>query len=171
MQDLNNEVRGLRRAGYRFNPTDLELIKDYLLKMVYGNPPLSTDDVFNINGYGDREWRRHFEFFEDEDTLYFFTRLAPRSKNDSRIRRVAVNGKWKNQQSPIYISDDDGAIIGSKSSFSFIPKEGVPEPRGIKWVMHEYRLEGRYKNNECGIWRIRKMGRNGSTAADANQML
>ncbi|KAK4837103.1 hypothetical protein QYF36_002840 [Acer negundo] len=58
MPTLNNEVRGLRLAGYRFNPTDLELIKDYLFNMVYVNPLLSIDDVFNINVYGDRETLR-----------------------------------------------------------------------------------------------------------------
>ncbi|TXG71355.1 hypothetical protein EZV62_006290 [Acer yangbiense] len=171
MQDQNNELRGLRPAGYHFNPTDLELIKDYLFKMVYGNPPLSTVDVFNIDGYGDSEWRTYFEFFKDDDTLYFFTRLETMPTNRSRIRRVAENGKWKNQHRPTLIIDDyDKKLIGSKSNFTFIPKVNVPEPRD-KWVMHEFRLKGQYENNECAIWRIRKMGTNGGAAAYANQLL
>ncbi|KAK0599625.1 hypothetical protein LWI29_007080 [Acer saccharum] len=47
--------------------------------------------------------------------------------------------------------------IGSKSNFSFIPKEGVKESRGT-WVMHEYRL----------MKKMKKKGKNGRIAIDHN---
>ncbi|TXG71359.1 hypothetical protein EZV62_006294 [Acer yangbiense] len=124
MAALNDEVLGESLAGFRFHPTDRELM-DYLYKMVQNvNPSLTTDDV-----YDECDWRKRFQTSASEDTFFFFINLEKRSLNVNRIRRVAADGVWKNQCRE-YIYDHDGTtIIGSRRHFSFIPNEDFSEPR------------------------------------------
>ncbi|KAK0584253.1 hypothetical protein LWI29_010117 [Acer saccharum] len=73
----NNEVLAV---GYQFDPTDKELIVDYLFHKVHGNPLPSTTAFEECDVYGDsRAWKGLFEALE-EDTLYFFTRLKKKTE-------------------------------------------------------------------------------------------
>ncbi|KAK1552399.1 hypothetical protein Q3G72_016014 [Acer saccharum] len=138
-------------VDYQFDPTDKELIAYY---------------PFN---------KGLFEALE-EDTLYFFTRLKKKAEKGKIIDRVTDSGTWKGQQGDKEIFCYNGnqmVHIGSKSNFSFIPKEGVKESRGM-WVMHEYLLKGcqlDQNNNSYWLCRIKKMnkkGKKGWAALDYN---
>ncbi|TXG71357.1 hypothetical protein EZV62_006292 [Acer yangbiense] len=171
MGALNDEVRGERPGDSRFEPSDRELV-DCLYMMVNGIPVPDNYPVYSMDIYGERNWRTLFETSADEDTFYFYTPLKQRTGNDSRKRRGTGDGKWRNQQHPKPIKDDQQQhTIGTKGNFSFIPKDGFPENSG-RWVMHEYRLYGRYAqnldSNRYGLCRIREKRRKGSSAADAN---
>ncbi|KAK4842417.1 hypothetical protein QYF36_021217 [Acer negundo] len=169
----NNEVLAV---GYRFDPTDKELIVDYLFNKVHGNPLPSTTAVKECDVYGDsRAWKGLFEALE-EDTLYFFTRLKKKAEKGKRIDRVTDSGTWKGQQGDKEIFCYNGnqmVHIGSKSNFSFIPKERVKESRGT-WVMHEYRLKGCQLDQNtnsyvlCRIKKMKKKGKKGWAASDYN---
>nr|UBT01623.1 NAC transcription factor 19 [Litchi chinensis] len=147
-------------VGCRFDPTDQQLILDYLLNKVNNNPLPSPTAVIDCDVYGEGiAWRRLFEESE-EDSLYFFTKLKKKTGKGKRVDRVTDCGTWKGQQrdKEIYTHGDQRVHIGSKRSFSFVPKKGFQENRG-KWVMHEYRLEGCLldkKNNFYVICRIKK---------------
>ncbi|KAL5746624.1 hypothetical protein ACOSP7_027770 [Xanthoceras sorbifolium] len=115
--------------GFRFDPTDQQLIFDYLFNKVHGNPYIT---VIDCDVYGnERLWRRLFEESET-DTLYFFTRIKKKTSKGKRIDRK-VN------------------IIGSKGCFSFQPKKGFKERCG-KWVMHEYMLDGCKKDRRTDTY-------------------
>ncbi|KAL5811514.1 hypothetical protein ACOSQ4_028082 [Xanthoceras sorbifolium] len=81
--------------GFRFDPTDQQLIVNYLFNKVHGNPlPFSTA-VINCDIYGNgRSWRRLFEESE-ADALYFFTRIKKKTSKGKRIDRVTDLGTWK----------------------------------------------------------------------------
>ncbi|KAK2654394.1 hypothetical protein Ddye_014250 [Dipteronia dyeriana] len=134
----NSEVLAV---GYRFNPTDKELIVGYLLNKVHGNSLPSTFVVRECDVYGDsRAWKGLFEALE-EDTLYFFTRLKKKIEKGKRIDRATDSCTWKGQQGDqeIFCHNDNHQMvhIGSRRNFSFIPKGGIQESR-CTWVMHEY---------------------------------
>ncbi|KAK4839704.1 hypothetical protein QYF36_024185 [Acer negundo] len=169
----NNEVPAV---GYRFDPTDKELVVDYLFHKVHGNPLPSTTAVKECDVYGDSHaWKGLFEAME-EDTLYFFTRLKKKTEKGKRIDRTTDSGTWKGQQGDkeIFCYNDNHQMVhvGSRRNFSFIPKEGIQETC-CTWVMHEYRLDGcllNQNNNSYVLCRIKKMkrGKNGRAATDYN---
>ncbi|KAL5746623.1 hypothetical protein ACOSP7_027769 [Xanthoceras sorbifolium] len=144
--------------GFRFDPTDQQLIIDYLFNKVHGNPLPSSIAVIDCDIYGDgRLWRRLFEESE-ADTLYFFTRIKKKTSKGKRVDRVTGSGTWKGQShKKIYFRDghQNVSIVGSKGCFSFQPKKGFQERCG-KWVMHEYMLDGclldqNNNNNNCYV--------------------
>ncbi|XP_047057369.1 NAC domain-containing protein 48-like [Lolium rigidum] len=125
--------------GFRFNPTDEELIFYYLRNRAASEqcpaPVIADVDVYKFNPwdlpsqavYGDSEW-------------YFFSPRDRKYPNGSRPNRAAGSGYWKSTgtDKPIH----DGAVgkgIGVKKALIFY--EGRA-PRGTKtgWIMHEYRI-------------------------------
>ncbi|KAL5744883.1 hypothetical protein ACOSP7_027764 [Xanthoceras sorbifolium] len=116
--------------GFRFDPTDEQLILDYLFNKVHGNPLPSSTVVINS--------------------------IKKKTSKGKRIDRVTDLGTWKGQShKKIYFLGDHQKvnIIGSKGCFSFQPKKGFKERCG-KWVMHEYMLDGcllDQNNNNCYI--------------------
>ena len=114
--------------GYRFYPTDQELI-DYLYDKV-NDRPLPCNAIIDCDIYGgDSSWRKMFDDREEE-SLYFFTKLRNRGtqKNgsSSRAMRATKFGTWRAQSDmEIYA----GKIhIGSKRTFTLIEKKKEEEP-------------------------------------------
>jgi hypothetical protein len=146
--------------GYRFCPTELELIRCYLLNKVTGNPipGLGLDNVNVMNPviecdlYGDPTiWMNIFEE-TGMKCLYFYTKLKMKKKmgkksddnNGNRVERSTQWGTWRGQS--------DGKVcqnrihVGSKRSFTYAAKKGF-NANNIGWVMYEYRLDGIYGNH------------------------
>lgn len=131
--------------GYRFRPTDEELITHYLLKKVKREPLLSYTAVKDCDVYGDgRLWRSYFNR-SNELSIYFFSKLRKKSEKSKRIDRVTNFGTWKGQHSDVKIHtvtpDGEEIHIGAIRSFSFYPNDEAREPRCL-WTMYEYRLDG-----------------------------
>ncbi|KAL3829569.1 hypothetical protein ACJIZ3_018371 [Penstemon smallii] len=120
--------------GYRFIPTDYELIVDYLKKKVKNEPiPYSKIHEVDIYKYSPKELSELFSHF-GEKKWYFFT---PR-KNGSRPSRAAGNGYWKATVGDKVIRYND-KIVGSKKSLVFY--EGKPpKAKKTNWLMQEYRI-------------------------------
>ncbi|TVU47214.1 hypothetical protein EJB05_06806 [Eragrostis curvula] len=125
--------------GFRFHPTDEELILHYLSKRA-GSSPCPVDiiadvDIYKFNpwdlpskaAYGDKEW-------------YFFTPRDRKYPNGIRPNRAAGSGYWKATGTDKPISSTaTGESVGVKKALVFY--KGRP-PKGTKtnWIMHEYRL-------------------------------
>nr|GME00537.1 NAC transcription factor 29-like [Ipomoea batatas] len=123
--------------GFRFHPTDEELIMYYLRNQVTSKPcPVSIIpevDVYKFDpwelpdraGFGENEW-------------YFFTPRDRKYPNGIRPNRAAVSGYWKatGTDKAIY---SGSKYVGVKKALVFY--QGKP-PKGTKtdWIMHEYRL-------------------------------
>ncbi|KAK4833790.1 hypothetical protein QYF36_011188 [Acer negundo] len=138
-----NEALRLPAVGYRFDPTDQELIVNFLSNKVHGNQLPSPNPVIDCDVYGDGcPWKRLFEECE-ENALYFFTRLKNKNGKGKRINRETDSGTWRVQSDKeIFSYGDQRVLIGCKRSFSFIPRTGVRQETRGRWVMHEYRLDG-----------------------------
>ncbi|KAK1318519.1 NAC transcription factor NAM-B2 [Acorus calamus] len=139
--------------GFRFHPTDEELILHYLKNRVTSTATpcpvpniIAEVDIYKFDPwnlpakamFGDREW-------------YFFSPRDRKYPNGLRPNRAAASGYWKatGTDKPI-ISTGNSEIIGVKKALVFY--KGKP-PKGTKtnWIMHEYRLAQPSNNNTLPI--------------------
>ncbi|KAK1429037.1 hypothetical protein QVD17_11236 [Tagetes erecta] len=123
--------------GFRFHPTDEELIVHYLCRKSHSTSPIIADvdiykhepwDLPEMALFGTKEW-------------YFFTPRDRKYPNGSRPNRVTGNGYWKatGVDKPIGSKSDPNVRVGIKKALVFYAGKGV---KGVKtnWIMHEYRL-------------------------------
>lgn len=123
--------------GFRFHPTDEELVVQYLKRKVFAFPlPASIIpevDVFKSDPWdlpGDAEQER-----------YFFSTREAKYPNGNRSNRATVSGYWKATgiDRRIVSSRSHQLVVGLKKTLVFYRGKA---PRGSKtdWIMHEYRL-------------------------------
>ncbi|CAN1854324.1 NAC transcription factor NAM-B2 [Linum perenne] len=135
--------------GFRFHPTDEELVVHYLKKKA-ASIPLPVTIIADVDLYKFDPWelpsKSSATFGEQE--WYFFSPRDRKYPNGARPNRAATSGYWKatGTDKPI-ISSNGGSKVGVKKALVFY---GGKPPKGIKtnWIMHEYRLVN--NNNYCG---------------------
>ncbi|XP_057490780.1 NAC domain-containing protein 2-like [Actinidia eriantha] len=126
-------------AGFRFHPTDEELVMHYLCRRcasqridvpIIAEIDLYKYDPWDLPGlalYGEKEW-------------YFFSPRDRKYPNGSRPNRAAGSGYWKatGADKPIKPTGHPKPV-GIKKALVFYAGKA---PRGEKtnWIMHEYRL-------------------------------
>ncbi|XP_042001662.1 NAC domain-containing protein 6-like [Salvia splendens] len=128
----------VKLPGFRFHPTEEELLSFYLKGMVLGTK-MSGDVIGFLNIYnyhpnelpqlaktGEREW-------------YFMVPRDRKHGGGGRPNRTTANGFWKATGSDRQIHSGSSRVIGLKKTLVFY--EGRA-PRGTKtnWIMNEYRL-------------------------------
>ncbi|GAV85228.1 NAM domain-containing protein [Cephalotus follicularis] len=127
--------------GFRFHPTDEELISHYLYKKVLdvsfsaramGDVDLNKSEPWELPGkakMGEKEW-------------YFFCVRDRKYPTGLRTNRATEAGYWKatGKDKEIYKGK---SLVGMKKTLVFY--EGrAPKGEKSNWVMHEYRLEGKF---------------------------
>ncbi|CAN8269311.1 unnamed protein product [Cochlearia groenlandica] len=133
--------------GFRFHPTDEELITHYLLKKVLDtNFTCEAISQVNLNKsepwdlpekakkMGDKEW-------------FFFTQRDRKYPTGLRTNRATEAGYWKATGKDREIkSTKTNSLLGMKKTLVFYKGRA---PKGVKscWVMHEYRLDGKFSYN------------------------
>ncbi|KAK9064060.1 hypothetical protein SSX86_017932 [Deinandra increscens subsp. villosa] len=125
--------------GFRFHPTDEELVRYYLKRKVCGKPfrfdAISDVDVYKVEPWDlpglsklksrDLEW-------------YFFSALDKKYGNGCRTNRATEKGYWKT-------TGKDRAVhhrsqeVGMKKTLVYHSGR-APKGQRTNWVMHEYRL-------------------------------
>ncbi|XVF43147.1 hypothetical protein PTKIN_Ptkin02bG0017200 [Pterospermum kingtungense] len=123
--------------GFRFHPTDEELIMYYLRNQAKSRPcPVSIITEIDIYKFDPWQLPDKAEFGENE--WYFFSPRDRKYPNGVRPNRATVSGYWKatGTDKAIY---SGSKFVGVKKSLVFYT--GRP-PKGVKtdWIMHEYRL-------------------------------
>jgi hypothetical protein len=138
--------------GFRFHPTDEELIVHYLCNQATSKPcPASIIPEVDIYKFDPWELPDKSEFEENE--WYFFSPRERKYPNGVRPNRATLSGYWK------ATGTDKGINSGSKQigvKKSLVFYKGRP-PKGIKtnWIMHEYRLIGSQKQTSKHIGSMR----------------
>ncbi|KAJ1283017.1 hypothetical protein BS78_03G095500 [Paspalum vaginatum] len=135
--------------GFRFHPTDEELIVHYLRKRAAA-APCPAPVVAEVDIYKFDPWDLPAKAVFGEAEWYFFSPRDRKYPNGVRPNRAAGSGYWKatGTDKPITLSSvssssssssDSRAMIGVKKALVFY--KGRP-PKGVKtrWIMHEYRL-------------------------------
>ncbi|KAM3689127.1 hypothetical protein ACJW30_09G021700 [Castanea mollissima] len=124
--------------GFRFHPSDEELIQHYLRNKVTSSP-LPASIIAEIDLYKYNPWELPKKALFGEDEWYFFTPRDRKYPNGVRPNRAAGLGYWKatGTDKPTLTSCGTKSI-GVKKALAFY--KGRP-PKGVKtdWIMHEYR--------------------------------
>ncbi|KAI3706282.1 hypothetical protein L6452_23911 [Arctium lappa] len=132
--------------GFRFHPTDEELILHYLCRKSKATAEIVTvaqppSIIADIDLYKHDPWELPEMALFGTREWYFFTPRDRKYPNGSRPNRVTGNGYWKatGADKPIKPKSDPNITIGIKKALVFYSGKGT---KGIKtnWIMHEYRL-------------------------------
>ncbi|KAG6773487.1 hypothetical protein POTOM_020765 [Populus tomentosa] len=123
-------------AGFRFHPTDDELVNHYLIKKC-GGQSISVPIIAEIDLYKYDPWQLPEMALYGEKEWYFFSPRDRKYPNGSRPNRAAGTGYWKATGADKPIGRPKP--LGIKKALVFYAGKA---PRGIKtnWIMHEYRL-------------------------------
>ncbi|XP_028808023.1 NAC domain-containing protein 2-like [Neltuma alba] len=125
--------------GFRFHPSDEELIVHYLKKKINSHP-LPAPIVADIDLYKFNPWELPEKALFGEDEWYFFSPRDRKYPNGLRPNKAAASGYWKatGTDKPV-LTCCGSKLIGVKKALLFY--SGRP-PKGTKtdWIMNEYRL-------------------------------
>ncbi|KDO47584.1 hypothetical protein CISIN_1g007598mg [Citrus sinensis] len=125
--------------GFRFHPTDEELVRYYLKRKVCHRSlrfnPICVTDIYKSEPWDlpdksslktrDKEW-------------YFFSMLDKKYGNGSRTNRATEKGYWKTtgKDRPVH---HNTRTVGMKKTLVYHMGR-APHGERTNWVMHEYRL-------------------------------
>ncbi|CAN4104157.1 unnamed protein product [Withania somnifera] len=123
--------------GFRFYPTDEELLVQYLCRKVAGND-FDLQIIAEIDLYKYDPWVLPSKAIFGEKEWYFFSPRDRKYPNGSRPNRVTGSGYWKATGTDRDIVTE-GRKVGIKKALVFYIGKA---PKGTKtnWIMHEYRL-------------------------------
>ncbi|GAA0173583.1 hypothetical protein LIER_27168 [Lithospermum erythrorhizon] len=126
--------------GFRFHPTDEELITHYLSKKV-------IDENFSPTAIGEVDmnkvepWKLPWKAKMGEKEWYFFCVRDKKYPTGLRTNRATAEGYWKatGKDKEIFRGK---YLVGMKKTLVFY-KGRAPRGEKTNWVSHEYRLEGK----------------------------
>jgi hypothetical protein len=153
MTVANNEEEQLYLPpGFRFHPTDPEIIDKYLCRKV-ANPRFTSIAMGDVDLNKCEPWELPSKAKMGEKEWYFFAQKDMKYPTGTRTNRATKNGYWKatGKDKEIYSIRNFGNIntrvlVGMKKTLVFYMGRA---PKGDKtnWVMHEFRLEGKSANS------------------------
>ncbi|KAK7407369.1 hypothetical protein VNO78_09227 [Psophocarpus tetragonolobus] len=142
MEERNNDAEKLDEVilpGFRFHPTDEELVGFYLKRKIQQRP-LTIELIKQLDIYKYDPWDLPKLATTGEKEWYFYCPRDRKYRNSARPNRVTGAGFWKatGTDRPIY-SSEGSKCIGLKKSLVFYKGRAA---KGVKtdWMMHEFRL-------------------------------
>ncbi|MFQ6621235.1 hypothetical protein Gotur_002829 [Gossypium turneri] len=129
--------------GFRFHPTDEELITFYLLKKVLDSS-FTGRAIAEVDLNKCEPWELPEKAKMGEKEWYFFSLRDRKYPTGLRTNRATEAGYWKatGKDREIY-SSKTSALLGMKKTLVFY-RGRAPKGEKSNWVMHEYRLEGKF---------------------------
>lgn len=158
--------------GYRFHPTDEELVTFYLRRKV-ARKPLSIEVIREMDIYKHDPWDLpKASTVGGEKEWYFFCLRGRKYRNSIRPNRVTGSGFWKATgiDRPIYsaAAASSGESIGLKKSLVYY-RGSAGKGTKTDWMMHEFRLPAAAAANaspsmqEAEVWTICRIFRRNIT--------
>ncbi|KAI3751030.1 hypothetical protein L2E82_22031 [Cichorium intybus] len=127
--------------GFRFHPTDEELV-DYYLRKKINSRRIDLDVIRDIDLYKIEPWDLQ-ELCrlgtEEQNEWYFFSHKDKKYPTGTRTNRATSAGFWKatGRDKAIYSKHE---LVGMRKTLVFY-KGRAPNGQKSDWIMHEYRLE------------------------------
>ncbi|CAN6991320.1 hypothetical protein BRARA_A03132 [Brassica rapa] len=164
IQELDPLAQLSLPPGFRFYPTDEELMVEYLCRKAAGHD-FSLQLIAEIDLYKFDAWVLPSKALFGEKEWYFFSPRDRKYPNGSRPNRVAGSGYWKATGTDKVISTE-GRRVGIKKALVFYVGKA---PKGTKtnWIMHEYRLiepSRRYGSTKLDDWVLCRIYKKQSSA-------
>ncbi|CAJ1971904.1 unnamed protein product [Sphenostylis stenocarpa] len=122
--------------GFRFHPTDEELIVHYLCRKCI-NQQIAVPIIAEIDLYKYDPWDLPGMALYGEKEWYFFSPRDRKYPNGSRPNRSAGTGYWKATGADKPIGKPKP--VGIKKALVFYAGK-APKGEKTNWIMHEYRL-------------------------------
>ncbi|KAL5728207.1 hypothetical protein ACHQM5_001319 [Ranunculus cassubicifolius] len=127
--------------GFRFHPTDEELV-DYYLRKKIASRRIDLDVIKDIDLYKIEPWDLQEKCrigTEEQNEWYFFSHKDKKYPTGTRTNRATTAGFWKatGRDKAIYSKHN---LIGMRKTLVFY-KGRAPNGQKSDWIMHEYRLE------------------------------
>ncbi|XP_019451462.1 PREDICTED: NAC domain-containing protein 92-like [Lupinus angustifolius] len=131
--------------GFRFQPTDEEIITCYLTQKV-------LNSSFSAIAMGEADFNKSEPWdlpkkakMGEKDNWYFFCQRDRKYPTGMRTNRATQSGYWKATGKDKEIYKGKGNLVGMKKTLVFY-RGRAPKGEKTNWVMHEFRLEGKYAN-------------------------
>ncbi|CAI0476869.1 unnamed protein product [Linum tenue] len=127
--------------GFRFHPTDEELV-DYYLRKKVASKRIDLDVIKDVDLYKIEPWDLQ-ELCkigtEEQNDWYFFSHKDKKYPTGTRTNRATKAGFWKatGRDKAIYCRH---SLVGMRKTLVFY-KGRAPNGQKSDWIMHEYRLE------------------------------
>ncbi|KFK37841.1 hypothetical protein AALP_AA3G036100 [Arabis alpina] len=128
--------------GFRFHPTDEEIITHYLKEKVF-NTRFTAAAIGQADLNKNEPWDLPKIAKMGEKEFYFFCQRDRKYPTGMRTNRATVSGYWKATGKDKEIFRGKGCLVGMKKTLVFY-RGRAPKGEKTNWVMHEYRLDGKY---------------------------
>ncbi|XP_071730785.1 NAC domain-containing protein 7-like [Rutidosis leptorrhynchoides] len=127
--------------GFRFHPTDEELV-DYYLRKKIASKRIDLDVIKDVDLYRIEPWDLQELCSlgtEEQNEWYFFSHKDKKYPTGTRTNRATKVGFWKatGRDKAIYSKQN---LVGMRKTLVFY-KGRAPNGQKSDWIMHEYRLE------------------------------
>ncbi|XP_030440803.1 NAC domain-containing protein 90-like [Syzygium oleosum] len=132
-----------RMTGFRFYPTEEELISFYLHNQLEGSLQDRLPRIIPVlDIYATEPWNlpelSGEVCREDKEQWFFFAPMQEREARGGRPSRSTAVGYWKATGSPSSVYSSDNKVIGMKKSMVFYVGK-APTGTKTKWKLNEYR--------------------------------
>ncbi|KAG2265083.1 hypothetical protein Bca52824_072162 [Brassica carinata] len=124
--------------GFRFHPTDEELVGYYLKKKV-ASQSIDLDVIREIDLYKIEPWdlqERCRIGYEEQKEWYFFSHKDKKYPTGTRTNRATMAGFWKatGRDKAVYLNSK---LIGMRKTLVFY-RGRAPNGQKSDWIIHEY---------------------------------
>ncbi|KAK9270100.1 hypothetical protein L1049_025674 [Liquidambar formosana] len=135
------EMESCIPPGFRFHPTEEELV-GYYLKRKINSLKIDLDVIVDIDLYRIEPWDiqgRCKLGYDEQNEWYFFSHKDKKYPTGTRTNRATAAGFWKaTGRDKAVLSKNK--IIGMRKTLVFY-RGRAPNGRKSDWIMHEYRLQ------------------------------
>ncbi|KAL0435587.1 UNVERIFIED_CONTAM: NAC domain-containing protein 21/22 [Sesamum radiatum] len=126
--------------GFRFYPSDDELVCHYLYKKI-ANEQVHRGTLVEIDLHTCEPWQLPDVAKLNSNEWYFFSFRDRKYATGFRTNRATTSGYWKaTGKDRVVLDPRSRAVVGMRKTLVFYKNRA---PNGIKtgWIMHEFRLE------------------------------
>ncbi|XP_022720934.1 NAC domain-containing protein 35 [Durio zibethinus] len=157
-KDKDDHEHDMVMPGFRFHPTEEELVEFYLRRKVEGKR-FNVELITFLDLYRYDPWELPAMAAIGEKEWFFYVPRDRKYRNGDRPNRVTTSGYWKATGADRMIRAENSRSIGLKKTLVFYSGKA---PKGIRtsWIMNEYRLPHheteRYQKAEISLCRVYK---------------
>jgi len=168
MSSTQAQTQQLVPPGFRFHPTDEELV-DYYLRKKVASRRIDLNVIKDVDLYKIEPWDLQGQYIyiviymlssliyillqlaekcslggpgeEEQNQWYFFSHKDKKYPTGTRTNRATAAGFWKatGRDKPIY-ANKQRQLVGMRKTLVYY-KGRAPNGHKSDWIMHEYRLE------------------------------
>ncbi|KAI3668015.1 hypothetical protein L6452_43086 [Arctium lappa] len=135
-----NDIGAKLPPGFRFYPSDEELVCHYLYKKI-ANEDVLKGTLVEIDLHICEPWQLPEVAKLNSSEWYFFSFRDRKYATGYRTNRATKSGYWKaTGKDRTVVDPKTGALVGMRKTLVFYKNRA---PNGVKtgWIMHEFRLE------------------------------